>query len=125
MPPKKEKKTNAQNKQLISSNTRSKANSWSGGSSDRANSQAPTSFSFWSGFKEEFISNIEDNLEFTRPSFVEAQVVSRETDIHRELDNNVWHIMNKITTEMNLGKFGTSSELLSQRSDSEKIFLRL
>ncbi|CAJ0850281.1 17938_t:CDS:2 [Entrophospora sp. SA101] len=30
MPPKKEKKTNAQNKQLISSNTRSKANSWSG-----------------------------------------------------------------------------------------------
>ncbi|CAJ0638819.1 2084_t:CDS:2, partial [Entrophospora sp. SA101] len=58
-------------------------------SSDRANSQAPTSFSFWSGFKEEFISNIEDNLEFTRPSFVEAQVVSRETDIHRELDNNV------------------------------------
>ncbi|CAJ0761512.1 20113_t:CDS:2, partial [Entrophospora sp. SA101] len=83
-------------------------------SSDRANSQAPTSFSFWSGFKEEFISNIEDNLEFTRPSFVEAQVVSRETDIHRELDNNVWHIMNKITTEMNLGKFGTSSELLSQ-----------
>ncbi|CAJ0756338.1 12891_t:CDS:1, partial [Entrophospora sp. SA101] len=56
------------------------------------------------GFKEEFISNLEDNLEFTRPPFVEAQVVSREADIHRELDN----------TEMNLGKFGTNSELLSQ-----------
>ena len=32
MPPKKKKKTNPQNKQLISSNTHSKANSWSGGS---------------------------------------------------------------------------------------------
>jgi len=32
MPPKKKKKTNPQNKQLISSNTCSKANSWSGGS---------------------------------------------------------------------------------------------
>ena len=32
MPPKKKKRTNPQNKQLISSNTRSKANSWFGGS---------------------------------------------------------------------------------------------
>ncbi|CAJ0749984.1 10056_t:CDS:2 [Entrophospora sp. SA101] len=67
-----------------------------------------------------FISDIENNLEFTRTSLVEAQIVSRESDIWREFNNNFWSIMNQITTEMKLGKFGTSSELLSQMSDPDK-----
>ncbi|CAJ0640813.1 11328_t:CDS:2 [Entrophospora sp. SA101] len=64
---------------------------------------------------------LENNLEFTRTSLVEAQIVSRESDIWREFNNNFWSIMNQITTEMKLGKFGTSSELLSQMSDPDKL----
>ena len=92
MPPKKKKKTNPQNKQLTSSNTCNKVNSWSGGSLHNNINNGLNSSSNINSISSDGSSNINNCISSSERLFSSAGNVFAKK-INRLNQNNLHNIL--------------------------------